>query len=477
MHIYLRNVIEETKAYAQKGTVPATTDAPVVVPLSINNPAATLTSTKATIGIKMKLKGAGGLSSISIAYLNSTADAAPVLTIIDDRSAAAKTLKIKDIPGLKDDTLVFVVSADIVKMVADQPQNKDVNTTYLSASDAEPFTSWVQDAASNLVLRQKEREIAAAEKKEAAAGKKRERAEDETTTAAVAPTTTKPTGSTTPAVDSDFARAMQGVNAAEDGSSMDDDEEWDDEDGFDEEGDGDWEDEEITDGSDAAENSEELQLLMDTLDSFGLTIKGVKMLDQLLNLPNINELWSKFQSDPTAVMVEVQQNSPELFQLVTENHEEFLKIMEMRRKMREDGLRLDDMMPEGEVNQTPHVPGDIVPDAEVSERLRELVNIYKEEGIPSADGMTVTDMEGNVIHSALDDDMFAGMGGALGQLTALDGASAQAPLEPLLPEDEENITSLQGLGNFTREQCEKALRRCNKDIQRAAAFLFENYTD
>jgi len=471
MHIYLRNVIEETKVYAQKGTTAITTTTAPVVPLSINNPAATLTSTKATIGIKMKLKGAGGLSSIAIAYYNPTPteEGAPALTIIDDRSAAAKTLKIKDIPGLKDDTLVFVVSADIIKMVADQPQNKDINTTYLSAPDAEPFTTWVKDASENAVLRQKEREVAAAEKKEAAAGKKRERAEDETTAApaAVVPPTTT--------VDSDFARAMLGVNAAEDGSSMDDDdEEWDDEDGFDEEGDGDWEDDEITDGSDAAENSEELQLLMDTLDSFGLTIKGVKMLDQLLNLPNINELWSKFQSDPTAVMIEVQQNSPELFQLVTENHEEFLKIMEMRRKMREEGLRLDDMMPEGEVNQAPHIPGEVVPDAEVSERLRELVNIYKEEGIPSADGMTVTDMEGNVIHSALDDDMFGGMGGPL---TALGGSPAQAALEPLLPEDEEKITSLQGLGNFTREQCEKALRRCGKDIERAAAFLFENYTD
>eukprot|EP00658_Telonema_sp_P-2_P034603 TRINITY_DN25247_c0_g1_i2.p1 TRINITY_DN25247_c0_g1~~TRINITY_DN25247_c0_g1_i2.p1 ORF type:complete len:203 (+),score=78.94 TRINITY_DN25247_c0_g1_i2:103-711(+) len=191
----------------------------------------------------------------------------------------------------------------------------------------------------------------------------------------------------------------------------------------------------------------------------------------------IRDRWAKFQSDPTAVMVEVQQNSPELFQLVTENHEEFLKIMEMRRKMREEGLRLEDMMPEGEANHPPHVPGQVVPDAEVSDRLRELVNIYKEEGIPSADGMTVTDMEGNVIHSALDDDMFGGMGGPLGELAALGGAPAQAALEPLSAEDEANITSLQGLGNFTREQCEKALRRCEKDIQRAASFLFENYTD
>ena len=478
MHIHLRNVFDESKAYAQGtksaveagGSTTAGSSGTAAVPLSINNPAATLTSTKATIGIKMKLKVAGGLSSFSIGYLKkSETDATqPTIEFVDDRSPAAKTLKIKDIPSLEDDCLVFIVSSDLLKVLAGQPQNKDA-TLYLTApADTPLFSAWVAEAAEHQVAKKKEREQAAELKKEAAlaAGKKRERSETDASGNPVSKSAvTSPTAST-------VAETVGLVsNNAEHGSESDendDDEDWDDEDGdWDDEDDEEWEDENVSDGSDADENPAELQLLLDTIDSFALSLKGVQMLDKLLNLPNIDDLWAKFQTDPTAVMQEVQQSSPELFQLVAENHEEFLKIMEMRRKIKEDGLNVAHMMP-GDEGDTGDVEPEDISDAEVTVRLRELVNIYKEEGVPSADGLTVTDMEGNVISSAQDGDMID-----LGSLNP----SAVAALTPLTPEDEEKISSLMSLGAFTRDQCERALRRCDKNIERAASFLFENYTD
>ena len=275
----------------------------------------------------------------------------------------------------------------------------------------------------------------------------------------------------------DFARGH------EDEDENDDEEDWEDEEGsFDDEGDDEEDDDE--EDPEMAEQQELVQLLLEA--------------------PNVLELRDQFLHAPEAMLTQIRDTNPRLFQLIASNSQFFLELVQ-----NEDLLATLREEAEGDAHYL-YEEGEVEEDSEdeaQSEMISNmLINALQqqaasrggagrlagENAAPLRDGAGAGGSSSNPpsllpsgrstrsSHPNRHDSSTSlrrnrgGAGGSTSSSTAqpLGGAAMVVP-ENISPEDNEKIESLIQLG-FTREQCTAAFFRCNRSVERAANMLFEN---
>ena len=211
------------------------------------------------------------------------------------------------------------------------------------------------------------------------------------------------------------------------GAAGDDDEGWDDDD-----------EEDIEDDEELSDDEGEDEELSPEDDERGRLAMG------LMALGNPRDLSRRFIANPTEVLADLQQNQPELFNLIGRHNQFFLDLVN-------EGANITD------------------------EEMEEMEGMEEEEDF-SDDSEAMDDATEMFLAAARRGGRGrGGRGGAV--LSGGPSASGGAPPpRPLTDDDNAKIEQLMQLG-FTREQCTAAYLRCGRNPERAANMLFENPPD
>lgn len=168
-----------------------------------------------------------------------------------------------------------------------------------------------------------------------------------------------------------------------------------------------------------------------------------RLLDSVDDLVDMRE---RFIANPEVIMHQIQENDPTLFQLITENKEEFLALVNSEEAVKQ--LQMEKEMESALFEEAEEDWG-----PEMEEAIRQVIATQL-GGLGGGEG---TDgMEGLV---------------EAGDGEAVESVSAENQIPT--PEDEEKIQALVQLG-FTYAQCKQAFYMHHRSSDRAANYLFEH---
>eukprot|EP00758_Cryptobia_borreli_P012036 Tbor_TRINITY_DN5712_c0_g7::TRINITY_DN5712_c0_g7_i1::g.19956::m.19956 len=351
--------------------------------IDIRNPKAIMRNVKATVGIKLKLKG--GLKSF---YFILPTAAGGFIDGNSEDNEINKTRSLSEL-GLKNKDLIYLVGSS--------PEMELVNFL-VKCCDEHRAAIEQEPVASDHNVKNIRKEPSAQSGKQLPIGEKRLRSDQrlsETAEVEMEPVASRGSSS-----------SFMGSHD-EDEVFSGDDEEWEDEISL---------DSDVELGEFDGIDDDSAEMLID------LSSEQLEMLNMILDLPDAGNLLERFSTAPEEVMQTVQSSKPELFELITKNHQIFLQLME--------GIKILNINSSDSLSE-----------------LREFAHM-----LSSVQG---TDAE---------------------EITDENSTPAMAVSETLLGEEAApKITSLMELGGFSREQCMRALMRCDMDMERAANFLFENF--